>query len=658
MLNTRCSPNKFKETVCNLSEDKKVAVQEIGFGSLLDIECTILKRNLCLWLVEHFDPRTSHLTLESGARIHVTPSDVEEVLGLPSGRGEDVPNYIVQSVHWLENGIFLKDGVIEVPNLVHQLDVLPVGDDFKRAFVLFACGSLLAPISKNETSKRLLAAVDNVDAIKSYNWGKFVLDWLKKGIASYKGKEGREGCTYIHGCLFFLMLFYLHRVDVNGPKPKPEMSCVRGWTNKLIGERLNLEKHKYNGFGFGEVKFTTDTSEDADKELAYEIIKVVKKWKQRHNVGQGRGSRSSEPSSSTRQPNPSSQLFAQHNPIEEEDESHIPVEEEFETSTRQANSPWQSFTKHDPMEEEGEIPAPMEEEVGTSTAMEEERDVQEAVIPLLRVIKPGRHKGSPWVEMKVNRLRVLRPEAKAVISYAMDESRNDDEMLVNINDIFLTRKEMRTISYNHWISNMVVEVYCQMLQLKQKRRGTKIFFPPSIGIELSKIPSKVVDRKGKIQAVWNNYKRIRNVDDNKVCQFNMLFFPILVNEKHWCLYVFNICDSRMDVLDSNKHSSHDKRTPDKMSKDLVMLVEVFTGRDLQNFIYNVPNVPQQPDSDSCGAFMLDFMEKWDGSLSHPKEKVDVDRLRAIIASNLLSDDNNTMKDFVKNKALYPFGQAC
>ncbi|XP_059654610.1 uncharacterized protein LOC132301339 isoform X1 [Cornus florida] len=241
----------------------------------------------------------------------------------------------------------------------------------------------------------------------------------------------------------------------------------------------------------------------------------------------------------------------------------------------------------------------------------------------------------------------------------MDESRNDDEMLVNINDIFLTRKEMRTISYNHWISNMVVEVYCQMLQLKQKRRGTKFFFPPSIGIELSKIPSKVVDRKGKIQAVWNKYKRIRNVDDNKVCQFNMLFFPILVNEKHWCLYVFNICDSRMDVLDSMKQCSHDKRTPDKMSKDLVMLVEVFTGRDLQNFIYNVPNVPQQPDSllfsDSCGAFMLDFMEKWDGSLSHPKEKVDVDRLRAIIASNLLSDDNNKMKDFVKNKALYPFG---
>lgn len=49
---TRCAPDRLAAAVSQLTDEQRVAVCEMGFGSLLQLNCVRLKRNLCGWLVE------------------------------------------------------------------------------------------------------------------------------------------------------------------------------------------------------------------------------------------------------------------------------------------------------------------------------------------------------------------------------------------------------------------------------------------------------------------------------------------------------------------------------------------------------------------------------------------------------------------------------
>nr|GMD76372.1 uncharacterized protein LOC109191529 [Ipomoea batatas] len=64
------------------------AVKEIGLGSLLDLQITNFRRQMGLWLVENFDPRSCTLKLQNGQTIHIIADDVAAVLGLPKGNIE------------------------------------------------------------------------------------------------------------------------------------------------------------------------------------------------------------------------------------------------------------------------------------------------------------------------------------------------------------------------------------------------------------------------------------------------------------------------------------------------------------------------------------------------------------------------------------------
>ncbi|XP_059639260.1 uncharacterized protein LOC132281582 [Cornus florida] len=204
IVTTRCSPRQFVRAIKRLTGRKKEAVCEIGFGTLLGLQCTTLKRQLCTWLVSHFDPVTCELRLENQRTISIHPRDVGEILGLPCSRGsKDVPQQSDGDYKWLKSaGLKVKDA-LKASHLESQLDKLPPGDNFKSCFVLFACATILCPNSRGEASNKLIGAVDDVMAIRGYNWGKYVLETLKMAVTSYNA-EG--GCTSVNGSLLFLMV--------------------------------------------------------------------------------------------------------------------------------------------------------------------------------------------------------------------------------------------------------------------------------------------------------------------------------------------------------------------------------------------------------------------------------------------------------------------
>ena len=83
-LETRCAPDRFCSLVGNLSEDKKNAIRDIGFGSLLEIQCGRLRRQLCRWLVDQFKPECNIIELH-GQNLKLCHRTFSDVMGVKDG---------------------------------------------------------------------------------------------------------------------------------------------------------------------------------------------------------------------------------------------------------------------------------------------------------------------------------------------------------------------------------------------------------------------------------------------------------------------------------------------------------------------------------------------------------------------------------------------
>ena len=83
-LETRCAPDRFCSLVGNLSEDKKNAIRDIGFRSLLEIQCGRLRRQLCRWLVDQFKPECNIIELH-GQNLKLCHRTFSAVMGVKDG---------------------------------------------------------------------------------------------------------------------------------------------------------------------------------------------------------------------------------------------------------------------------------------------------------------------------------------------------------------------------------------------------------------------------------------------------------------------------------------------------------------------------------------------------------------------------------------------
>ncbi|XVF81996.1 hypothetical protein PTKIN_Ptkin16aG0007600 [Pterospermum kingtungense] len=248
-LVTRCSPGRLLNVVQRLTSEQKDAVKDMGFGSLLSLRCRTLRRSLCLWLLERFN--TARRSLEiCGERIHLSPKDVEHVMGL-AAYGKDVVNSGPDDlIADLRNSYNATNRGISVRLLEERLAAPEAGEDFKRSFILYALGTLLSPTARLDVSPSFLHFLINMDAVHQYNWGKFLLDRLVREVSRFhQGKQRAVG-----GCLLFLQLFYYESVSIEGagsfsPIVAP---CLSSWGEEEITEREKRER-ELGGYGCGEV---------------------------------------------------------------------------------------------------------------------------------------------------------------------------------------------------------------------------------------------------------------------------------------------------------------------------------------------------------------------------------------------------------------------
>jgi hypothetical protein len=129
-----------------------------------------------------------------GQDITLYSQDVSNIMGLRI-EGLDVQKYVKETAKSEEETVktdFFKryadaKGKLELKGLEQMLDkTKPADDDFRRAFVLFTIGVVLASTTATYVDSSYIEVVRDVSKIQSFNWGQFTLNHLFHSLNTYK----------------------------------------------------------------------------------------------------------------------------------------------------------------------------------------------------------------------------------------------------------------------------------------------------------------------------------------------------------------------------------------------------------------------------------------------------------------------------------------
>ena len=138
-----------------------------------------------------------------GEELSIYPQDVNNIMGLRI-EGDDIEKYLKENAKNEEVIVkteFFKryaaaNNKLELRGLEDMIDTSqPEDDDFKRAFVLFTIGVILASTTTTYVDWSYIEVVRDVSKIRNFNWGQFTLNHLFHSLRTYKteGKKSIQG---------------------------------------------------------------------------------------------------------------------------------------------------------------------------------------------------------------------------------------------------------------------------------------------------------------------------------------------------------------------------------------------------------------------------------------------------------------------------------
>lgn len=201
-----CSIEKFYDTASLLGIDQKKQIEALGLGGLLQIRNIKMRRTLLQCLIQNYDPIQEKIKFGSGESFGLYPYDVEAIMGLHDkgilvGLNDNISSKEIPSV--FKEG-HTADGFLIDKLHIHLWDNKLSNDDFIRCFMLFALGTILAPVSTYRVPTCYYSLVKDVEQIKAINWNALTLGFLKENLVMTK--EGSHSNKWPSGNLALLQV--------------------------------------------------------------------------------------------------------------------------------------------------------------------------------------------------------------------------------------------------------------------------------------------------------------------------------------------------------------------------------------------------------------------------------------------------------------------
>ncbi|KAL6349446.1 hypothetical protein AAG906_034103 [Vitis piasezkii] len=342
------------------------------------------------------------------------------------------------------------------------------------------------------------------------------------------------------------------------------------WTDDLMKKRVHVELHDYGDYGLADVQ-EDEREEDAHEDPGNPVNEVEEETTiqihQLMRTMRGAIDKLAKRQNTNKTPSSSHQSRSHNQPD---------INDSFPSPPHAYGSPLNDRF------------ADGEDNVGPSTSQPAaqhsiEDEVQmNAIIPYetrhppIRSYRLRRHATalqSPYVVQPSIKFSASSSVAKQVLAYALDDTRDESQILCSMHNFFLTRFDLKCLG-----------------------------------------PDKLVDNKGSLSPKYicgNLWKYFKNT---QLCTYEQLFI-LICRKNHWNLIILNIHVKRIELLDSLIVGR--KKRMDAFIEKLVNVLSTVIGIqerrpsvDMTEFEFVVPEVVQQLNPTDCGIFVMKFMQLW------------------------------------------------
>lgn len=148
------------------------------------------------WIANHVDVKSSQIVLKDKV-IAINKECVHHILGLPIG-GMEFPTDCDAG----KSFILSKFGKSALPSVRFFGDMFIrketlSDDEVITSFLIVAMACFLCPNSSLVPSTKYLTVFENVDELRSYDWSKFVYEWMMTSIKKIQKFNTLGGCWFL-----------------------------------------------------------------------------------------------------------------------------------------------------------------------------------------------------------------------------------------------------------------------------------------------------------------------------------------------------------------------------------------------------------------------------------------------------------------------------
>ncbi|XP_059662153.1 uncharacterized protein LOC132308158 isoform X4 [Cornus florida] len=226
---------------------------------------------------------------------------------------------------------------------------------------------------------------------------------------------------------------------------------------------------------------------------------------------------------------------------------------------------------------------------------------------LLRTINPSKYKRPPWVsEAKKKLSGQLKKENWKFMKYITCTDGDKSEIIVDMHGHHITRAHIQILFSNEWITSPVINMVGAVIMASQGQNRSKWIFDTMLVPHLLEKCRMFARTKRAYEEEWEHYCNLLRTERDNLGQYRKKGF-----------------------------------------------LEVAFGQKLPDCKTNIVKVTKQLDGESCGLFLIRFMQRWNGGQSLALTDVDPHEMCTQIGLDLILDENNTLKDAIVTRARGP-----
>jgi hypothetical protein len=185
------------DVIKKLTSEQKAIIQNIGFGTLLQLACSVFPSDVYNWLAMFINTTTGCIELPNGFSFKLTRESVQVIIGLPIGSrpisftsSPEIERQINLEIHGKER----SPSIFELAKLIGNGIT---GSAFIKSFALLANCLLLCPTNQNFPSSLHYTAIAHEDEIREYDWCSYILQWILLSVNKFQLNSCSGSCV---GC--------------------------------------------------------------------------------------------------------------------------------------------------------------------------------------------------------------------------------------------------------------------------------------------------------------------------------------------------------------------------------------------------------------------------------------------------------------------------